>query len=180
MINLRKLWMFFIKRFTVNSHLNQHVITCLHCTELTLNMEYFFKRQRKFKWFFWRWGQMAQMEKRSCKGFADIRDIAISVRYVVGLSEFYYQKKKCKSISHSSLKLWQLLWSVSHLESYVDQHFISSSPCIRDFFCRRKLIHVYFFLFLRYVGNRQTDRQTDRCKQTDAGENIIPRHDGRR
>ena len=55
------------------------------------------------------------------------------------------------------------LRSVAHLELDVDQNLIISSPYIRDFLCKRKLIYVH--RFSRYFGNRQTNRPTNR--QTD-------------
>ena len=78
------------------------------------------------------------------------------IRYVVGLSEFYHQKI-CKSISQSSPKLWPKRCFV-HTRS-----LINSSPCMRDASCKRKLKYVHWFL--RYVGNKQTNRQTDRYRQ---------------
>ena len=66
------------------------------------------------------------------------------------------------------------LRSVGHLKSDLNQNLISTSPCMGDFYCKRKLKYVY--RFLRYDGNRQTNKQTDR--QTHAGENIIPHQKG--
>ena len=51
-----------------------------------------------------------------------------------------------------------LLWSVSNLESYLNQNLISSFPCMMDHFCKRKLNYVY--QFLRHFDTSQTHRHT--------------------
>ena len=61
---------------------------------------------------------------------ADIADIVISMRYVVGLSEFYYQKFESQD-----------LYPVQSPD--LNQNLISSSSCIRGIFCVRKLKYVY-------------------------------------
>jgi len=76
---------------------------------------------------------------------------------------------KMKSISQSTTDLWanigfgHILQSVGHLESNLDQKLISFSSPIRDSTCKTKL--KYLYQFLRYFGNRQTNKQTDRHRQ---------------
>ena len=58
------------------------------------------------------------------------------------------------------------LRSVGHLKSDLNQNLISSFPCTKDHCCKSKSKYVH--RFLRYVGKRQTNRQT----------NIIPLQKG--
>jgi len=97
-------------------------------------------------------------------------NIAKPIRYVVGASSKYQHTKDEANISilyqlKAKYRFRTYSASVSHLELDLDQKLISSSPSMKDSTCKTKL---YLHQFLRYYGNRQTDRQTD------AGENIIP------
>ena len=101
---------------------------------------------------------------QTIRAIAIISVIVIWVRHVVGLSEFYLQKI-CKSISLSSPTLWPkkgfciLVASnwISWIKSWLK--FNQFFPLLDGTLpVKRELKYVH--RFLRYFGNRQTNKKT--------------------